>query len=172
MCKQPEQINKASLKTSFAINFSLNPLHQSISDTLPAQERKQDSPAHPTMPWKHPFVLLIIFRNACTEEKSSLVSPTIDNYLSRAKSSSLVQRFCFNWLDQVAIFLQTVFYNQSIIIFHRDKLEPHDRLSEKSYLNYTKNNCQRCPTFKGQYHQKKVLQVCQQDRYIVVAKKQ
>ena len=70
-------------------------------------------------------------------------------------SSSLVQRSRFNWLDQVAIFLQTVFYNQSIIIFHRDKLEPDDRLSEKSYLNYTKNNCKSCPTIKGQYHKKR-----------------
>ena len=95
------------------------------------------------------------FINACTEEKSSLVRLTIDNYLSKAESSSLVQRFRFNWLDWVAIFLQTVFYNQSIIIFHRDKLEPDDRLSEKSYLNYTKNNCQTCHTLQGQYHPKK-----------------
>ena len=141
---------------------------------------------------KHPFILLIIFRNAFTEEKSSLVSPTII-YQERKVvhlykgpaligwtglpfsmmvmvmmvmvmmvmgmmvmvSSSLVQRSRFNWLDQVAIFLQTVFYNQSIIIFHRDKLEPDDRLSEKSYLNYTKNNCKSCPTIKGQYHKKR-----------------
>ena len=55
------------------------------------------------------------------------------NNLSRVYST-IEQGQSFNWLDWLFIFLQTLFYNQSIIIFCSNKLELNEGLSGKFHV--------------------------------------